>query len=178
MEEKLEQLMKERDGGNDVIKEEFDEKLQKVVDQVETKASTDTVNELRAQNSEELLNIKNSFNEKFANIEQKQSDVQEKQSVTENKLDDMMKKTETFNETSVQTTNRIKSDQSVFKEDVKSLRKTQEENERERLNSTNKITDTIKEMNDKQNHLSSNFGNLEGRVTQQIFYLFFINLYI
>ena len=46
MEEKLDQLMKERDGGNDVIKEEFDEKIQKVVDQVETKASTETVNEL------------------------------------------------------------------------------------------------------------------------------------
>ena len=43
---KLDQLMKERDGGNDVIKEEFDEKIQKVVDQVETKASKETVNEL------------------------------------------------------------------------------------------------------------------------------------
>ena len=169
MEEKLEQLMKERDGGNDVIKEEFDEKLQKVVDQLGTKASIDTVDELRSQNSEELLNIKNSFNEKLENIEKKQTDIQEKQSVTENKLDDMMKKTETFNETSVQTTNGIKSDQSVFKEEVKSLQKTQEENERERLNSTSQINETIKVMNDKQNNLSSNFGNLEGRVNQQKF---------
>ena len=82
-----------------------------------------------------------------------------------------MKKTETFNETSVQTTDGIKSDQNVFKEDVKSLRKTQEENERERLNSTSEITETIKVMNDKQNHLSSNFGNLEGRVNLQTIFL-------
>lgn len=171
MEEKLEQLMKERDGGNDVIKEEFDEKLQKVVVQLETKASTDTVDELKSQNSEELSNIKNIFNEKFENVEQKQNDIQAKQSVTENKLDEMMKKTEIFNETSVQNTNEIKSDQSVFKEDVKSLRKTQEENERERLNSTSQITETIKVMNDKQSHLSSNFGNLEGKVNQQTIFL-------
>ena len=180
MEEKLDQLMKERDGGNDVIKEEFDEKLQKVVDQLETKASTDTVDKLESKNSEELSNIKNIFNEKFENIEQKQTGIEGKLSVTENKLDEMTKKTETFNETSVQTTNGIKSDQSVFKEEVKSLRKTQEENERERLNSTSEITETIKVMNDKQNHLSSNFGNLEGRVNQHFSHyfkhFFFLNL--
>lgn len=168
MEEKLDQLMKERDGGNDVIKEEFDEKLQKVVDQVQTKASTVTVNELMSKHSEELSNVKETFNDKLESLGKKQEGIEAKQTDTETKLDEIVKKSETFNETSVQTTNEIKGDQSLFKEEVKSLRRTQDENEKERLNSTSQINDTIKSMNDKQNDLSSNFGKLEGKVNHQM----------
>ena len=168
MEEKLDQLMKERDGGNDVIKEEFDEKIQKVVDQVETKASTETVNELISKNSDQLSSMKESFNEKLECLDQKQNEMKTKQSDTETKLDEIVKRSDTFNETSVQTTNELKGDQSLFKEEIKSLRRTQDENEKERMKSTGEINGTIKSLNDKQVDLTSNFGKLEGKVNQQM----------
>ena len=168
MEEKLDQLMKERDGGNDVIKEEFDEKLQKVVDQVETKASKETVDELISKNAEQLSNITESFNEKLEGLEKTQADIKTKQIDTETKLDEIVKRSDTFNESSVQTTNELKGDQSLFKEEIKSLRRTQEENEAERVSSTSGINETIKNLNEKQVDLTSNFGTLEGKVNQQM----------
>ena len=44
MAEKLDTLMRERDGGNDQIVGMFDEKIKKVYEEIETKAPTETVN--------------------------------------------------------------------------------------------------------------------------------------
>lgn len=168
MGEKLDKLMRERDGGNDLIKGEFDEKIKKVYEEVETKAAIETVNSLVSQNTEEITNVKTAFNEKVAEIESKQAEMNEKQSAAETKIEENSKKIENFNSNSVEVTNNIKVDQEVFKEELKSLKTTQDGNEKKRVSSTEDINETISTMNQKQSVLSTNFGSLEEKVNSQM----------
>ena len=107
MGEKLNTLMAERDGGNDLIKGEFDEKIKKVYEEIETKASTETLNSLISQNSEEITAVRATFNEKINDIEAKQVQMFEKQEKTESKTEELGQKIVTFNDNSVQTTDSL-----------------------------------------------------------------------
>ena len=168
MGEKLNTLMAERDGGNDLIKGEFDEKIKKVYEEIETKASTETLNSLISQNSEEITSVRATFNEKINDIEAKQVQMFEKQEKTEAKTEELSLKIVTFNDNSVQTTDSLKGDQEIIKDDIKSLKQTQDSNENKRVDSTDDIKNTISTMNEKQSVLSSNFGTLEDKVRTQM----------
>lgn len=168
MGEKLNTLMAERDGGNDLIKGEFDEKIKKVYEEIETKASTETLNSLISQNTEEITVVRATFNEKINDIEAKQVQMFEKQEKTEAKTEELGQKIVTFNDNSVQTTNSLKGDQEIIKDDIKSLKQTQDTNENQRVSSTDDINKTISTMNEKQSVLSSNFGKLEDKVSTQM----------
>ena len=168
MGEKLNTLMAERDGGNDLIKGEFDEKIKKVYEEIETKASTETLNSLISQNSEEITVVRATFNEKINDIEAKQVQMFEKQEKTEAKTEELGQKIVTFNDNSVQTTDSLKGDQEIIKDDIKSLKQTQDTNENQRVSSTDDINKTISTMNEKQSVLSSNFGKLEDKVSTQM----------
>ena len=168
MGEKLNTLMAERDGGNDLIKGEFDEKIKKVYEEIETKASTETLNSLISQNTEEITVVRATFNEKINDIEAKQVQMFEKQEKTEAKTEELGQKIVTFNDNSVQTTDSLKGDQEIIKDDIKSLKQTQDTNENQRVSSTDDINKTISTMNEKQSVLSSNFGKLEDKVSTQM----------
>ena len=168
MGEKIDKLMKERDGGNDLIKGEFDEKIKKVYEEVETKAALETVNTFITKNSEDIAGVKTAFNQKVSELEAKQIEIIEKQTASETKIGENSQKIENFNSSSVEATNNIKVDQEVFKDELKTLKTTQEGNEKKRISSTEEITETISTMNQKQSVLSTNFGSLEEKVSQQM----------
>ena len=168
MGEKLNTLMQERDGGNDLIKGEFDEKIRKCYEEIETKAPTETLNSLISQNAEEIASVRTTFNEKINDIEAKQVKMFEKQEQDEAKTEEIANKINSFNENSIQTTESLKGDQEIIKDDIKSLRQTQDSNEDKRVDTTHEIKNTISTMNEKQSVLSSNFGNLEDKVNTQM----------
>ena len=141
---KLNTLMAERDGGNDLIKGEFDEKIKKVYEEIETKAPTETLNLLISQNSEEISNVKNTINEKISGIEQKQSEIIEKQHVAETKTAEISARVDSFNDSSVQTTQSLKGEQEEFKGELKILKENQDSNETTRVDTTQKINETIR----------------------------------
>ena len=168
MAEKLDTLMRERDGGNDQIVGMFDEKIKKVYEEIETKAPTETVNAFISQSSEEVATVKNGFNDKIIEIEKIQTEIIEKQADAAKKIEENSKKIITFNDNSVETTTSIKGDQEAFKDELKGLKSVQDNNEKKRVNTTEKINDTISNMNEKQSILSSNFGSLEEKVSMQM----------
>ena len=168
MAEKLDTLMRERDGGNDQIVGMFDEKIKKVYEEIETKAPTETVNAFISQSSEEVATVKNGFNDKIIEIEKIQTEIIEKQADAAKKIEENSKKIITFNDNSVETTTSIKGDQEAFKDELEGLKSVQDNNEKKRVNTTEKINDTISNMNEKQSILSSNFGSLEEKVSMQM----------
>ena len=149
MGEKLNTLMAERDGGNDLIKGEFDEKIKKVYKEIETKAPTETLNLLISQNTEEISTVRTTLDVKITDIEAKQVQMFEKQEKTEAKTEELSQKIVSLNDNSVQTTDSLKGDQEIIKDDIKSLRQTQDSNENKRVDSTDEIKTTISTMNEK-----------------------------
>ena len=164
----LDTLMKERDGGNDLIKDEFDAKIKKVYDEIAVKANTDIMNELFTKNSEEITNVKTSFEEKVSDIEKKQTEMIEKQTETASKTEDIVKVADEVKEASKQITDNLKSEQEAFKVEIKSLKDIQIQSESKLTESVSQINQKIDTMNSKQTTLSTNFGKLEGTVSSQM----------
>ena len=164
----LDTLMKERDGGNDLIKDEFDEKLKKVYEEISVKANTDNMNELFNKNSEEITNVKTNFDEKVSDIEKQQTEMVGKQTETAGKIEDIVKAANEVKEASKQITDDLNKEQELFKVQIQNLKDVQIQSENKLTESINQITLKISTMNEKQTTLSTNFGKLKGTISLQM----------
>jgi hypothetical protein len=140
----LNSLLKERDGGNDVIKDEFDAKIKKVYDEVAVKANADRLEEVFKTNSEEIASVKTSFEERVIEIDKKQVNMDQLLEETGAKivaLDTTAKETKIENKS---TTDTLETKQDTFKVEMGQMTELHNLSDKERIEETNKINTKVK----------------------------------
>ena len=179
MNNQLDILMKERDGGNDAITDAFDAKIKKVYETVELKANAERLEEVFKTSSEEIATVKSNFEDRVSAVDKKHAEM-------DSILAEIGTKIETIDtaakETKVETkstTDSLETKQEAFKQEMGQMKQLHTESDTARIEETNKINTQvipdiirnliysyfqISDMLEKQNVLSSNFTKLDTTV--------------
>ena len=139
----LDTLMKERDGGNDAVTQEFDDKIKKVLDEVAIKANSDRLEEIFKTTSDDITNTKTSFDEKVVGIEKIQEETAATLTETKVKIEAIEVAAAESKAENKSTTDIFKVVQEEFKLEMSDFKELQNQREATRVETTNQIKSQV-----------------------------------
>ena len=143
MSSQLDILMKERDGGNDAMTDEFDAKIKKVYETVELKANADRLEEVFKTSSEEIATVKSNFEERVTKVDKKHAEMDSVIAEIGTKIETLDTAAKETKVETKSTTDTLETKQEAFKREMGEMKQMHSESESSRIDETNKINTQV-----------------------------------
>ena len=143
MSSQLDILMKERDGGNDAMTDEFDAKIKKVYETVELKANADRLEEIGKTSSEEIATVKSNFEERVTKVDKKHAEMDSVIAEIGTKIETLDTAAKETKVETKSTTDTLETKQEAFKREMGEMKQMHSESESARIDETNKINTQV-----------------------------------
>ena len=143
MSSQLDILMKERDGGNDAMTDEFDAKIKKVYETVELKANADRLEEIGKTSSEEIATVKSNFEERVTKVDKKHAEMDSVIAEIGTKIETLDTAAKETKVETKSTTDTLETKQEAFKREMGEMKQMHSESESTRIDETNKINTQV-----------------------------------
>ena len=143
MSSQLDILMKERDGGNDAMTDEFDAKIKKVYETVELKANADRLEEVSKTSSEEIATVKSNFEERVTKVDKKHAEMDSVIAEIGTKIETLDTAAKETKVETKSTTDTLETKQEAFKREMGEMKQMHSESESARIDETNKINTQV-----------------------------------
>ena len=143
MSSQLDILMKERDGGNDAMTDEFDAKIKKVYETVELKANADRLEEISKTSSEEIATVKSNFEERVTKVDKKHAEMDSVIAEIGTKIETLDTAAKETKVETKSTTDTLETKQEAFKREMGEMKQMHSESESTRIDETNKINTQV-----------------------------------
>ena len=143
MSSQLDILMKERDGGNDAMTDEFDAKIKKVYETVEMKANADRLEEVSKTSSEEIATVKSNFEERVTKVDKKHAEMDSVIAEIGTKIETLDTAAKETKVETKSTTDTLETKQEAFKREMGEMKQMHSESESARIDETNKINTQV-----------------------------------